>query len=59
VPTEPNLVFNRVPIVVQAVMQTTEINAAMSPYSMAVAPDSFRIKALNVFVIICSSIVPR
>jgi hypothetical protein len=38
-PTEVNLLFRLVPMVVRAVTMTTEIRAAMRPYSMAVAPD--------------------
>jgi hypothetical protein len=52
--TEVNRVFIRVPMVVHAVMQTTEISAAINPYSMAVAPDSLATKALNFLIIVPS-----
>jgi len=38
------VVVRFVPTLVTAVMMTTAISAAMSPYSMAVAPDSSRRK---------------
>ena len=41
VPHEP---LDEPPTNLNAVMQTTAIIVVMSPYSMAVAPDSFRIK---------------
>lgn len=42
-----NIVFNVLPMVVKAPIAATETRAAMSPYSMAVAPDSSPIKHLN------------
>jgi hypothetical protein len=42
--TDVNFLFNLVPTFVRTVMQTTEIRAAMRPYSMAVAPLSQRKK---------------
>ena len=38
--TVENKVFSVLPMVVRAPMAATETNAAMRPYSMAVAPDS-------------------
>jgi hypothetical protein len=38
--TDVKVVFNLVPMVVNAVMITTAMSAAISPYSMAVAADS-------------------
>jgi hypothetical protein len=43
-----NLAVRFVPTVVNAVMITTEINAAIRPYSIAVAPDSSFKKFLNI-----------
>jgi hypothetical protein len=37
----PKLVFSLVPIVLTAAMMATEMPAAIRPYSIAVAPDSF------------------
>ena len=42
-----NFKLNRVPIVVTAARITIEINDAIRPYSIAVAPDSSRRKRLN------------
>jgi hypothetical protein len=45
VPTVVKAVVRFVPIVERAPMITTAISAAISPYSMAVAPSSLRMKA--------------
>src|SRR6185437_5506386 len=46
-----NLAFNVVPRPLTTAMIATEIPAAMRPYSMAVAPDSFFTKRTNRFFI--------
>jgi len=48
VETDPKVVFKAVPTVATATMIATEMPAAMRPYSMAVAPDSFRTKRMIV-----------
>ncbi len=40
----PKLVLSLVPIPFTTVMMTTEMPAAIRPYSMAVAPDSLSVK---------------
>lgn len=53
-PTEPNVLLRLPPTVVTAPMITTEIKAAMRPYSMAVAPDSSFRKFAKLFMCILS-----
>jgi hypothetical protein len=48
--TDANFVFSDVPIAVRTAMITTEISAAMRPYSIAVAPDS-SVRNFRIFVI--------
>jgi hypothetical protein len=47
VETDVNVVDKLVPTAVTAPMMTTAINAAINPYSMAVAPLSFFAKRAN------------
>ena len=48
--TELKVVLRLPPTVVTAVMITTEMRAAISPYSIAVAPDSFRRNFFNICI---------
>ena len=48
VPTELKVVLRLPPTVVTAVMMTTEMRAAIRPYSIAVAPDSSRRNFFNI-----------
>ena len=50
VPTELKVVLRLPPTVVTAPMMTTEMRAAIRPYSIAVAPDSSRRNFFNICI---------
>jgi hypothetical protein len=52
-----NVAPKLVPTVVAAVMIATAMSAAIKPYSIAVAPASFRSRALKIFMMVFLEIV--
>jgi len=60
VATVLNVVVSFVPTLVMAVMITTEISAAISPYSMAVAPElSFKKRRKSLLILMPPMLLPE